>query len=209
MRNTFFRSQSGFSLVEIIVVLGLFSTISTLVLGSLFNAQAINARLQETQSILDNVNLSAQVVTRDIRFGSDFYCTNTVPVVIPSVRKNCHLGGVGGTLLIFQPSDAANSLDRVTYSIANGILYKNEYRTGFPVEILQMTAGDVVIESMTYYVDGANTSNGSNDEGGLSDYKQPLITILISGRSISLSSARKPVTFNIQTSVSARELDNQ
>ena len=116
---------------------------------------------------------------------------------------------MGGTLLIFQPSDAANSLDRVTYSIANGILYKNEYRTGFPVEILQMTAGDVVIESMTYYVDGANTSNGSNDEGGLSDYKQPLITILISGRSISLSSARKPVTFNIQTSVSARELDNQ
>ena len=112
-------------------------------------------------------------------------------------------------MLIFQPSDAADPLDRVAYSLANGILYKNEYRAGLPVEILQMTAGDVIIESMTYYVDGANTSNGTNDEGGLTDYKQPLITSLISGRSVSLSSARKPVTFNIQTSVSARELDNE
>ena len=209
MRNSFFRSQSGFSLVEIIVVLGLFSTISTIVLGSLFNAQAINARLQETQSILDNVNLSTQVVTRDIRFGSDFYCTDSIPGVIPSVRKSCPLGGTGGTVLIFPPSDATNPLDRIVYSLTNGILYKNEYRYGQPVEILQMTAGDVVIESMTYYVDGANTSNGTSDEGGLSDYKQPLITLLISGRSISASSARTPVMFNLQTSISARELDNQ
>ena len=208
MRKTFFTSQPGFSLVEIIVVLGLFSSISTLVLGSLFNAQAVNARLQETQSILDNVNLSTQIITRDIRFGSDFYCATTLPSVIPLVRKNCPLGGTGGTILIFKPSDAANVLDRVVYSISNGILYKNEYRAG-SLEVLQMTANDVVIESMTYYVDGANTSNGSNDEGGLSDYKQPLITLLISGRSISASSARTPVTFNIQTSVSARELDNQ
>ena len=212
MKHQLFKSSPGFSLVEILVVLGLFSSISTLVLGALFNAQAINGRLQETQSILDNVNLSMQVVTRDIRFGSEFYCATSLPnesTPAPSVRKSCALGGDRGTVIFFKPSDATNPLDRVAYSIAGGVLYKNEYRFGQARERLQMTASDVIIDSLTYYVDGANTSNGSNDEGGLSDFEQPLITILISGRSVSVSSARTPVTFSIQTSVSVRELDNQ
>lgn len=212
MKLKYFKSKRGFSLVEIIVVLGLFSSISTIVLGALFNAQAINGRLQETQSILDNVNLSTQVVTRDIRFGSDFYCTDALPEVgstTPTVRKNCPIGTLGGTVLIFKPADAGNPLDRVAYRVANGVLYKHDYPFGGAREQLQMTSSDIVIDSFKYFLDGANTSNGSNDEGGLSDYKQPLITILISGRSIPISSTRVPVTFSIQTSVSARELDNQ
>ena len=74
-------SFGGFSLVEILVVLGLFSSIATLALGSLFNAQSLNGRLQETQAILDNINLSMQTITRDIRFGSEFYATTSVPVL--------------------------------------------------------------------------------------------------------------------------------
>ena len=78
MKNFFKIPQSpqikAFSLVEILVVLGLFSSIATLSLGALFNAQAINAHLQATQAILDNINLSSQTITRDIRFGSLFHC---------------------------------------------------------------------------------------------------------------------------------------
>ena len=207
----FIKKIQGFSLVEILVVLGLFSGISTLALGSLFNAQAINARLQETQAILDNVNLSIQTVTREIRFGSDFYCTSSLPsgTTTPSVRKGCPLGGQGGSILIFQPADATNELDRVAYYIVNGVLYKNEYKYNQAIDITQMTTRDVYIEVLQFFVEGANTASGVSDEGNVTDFKQPLITFLVSGRSIPESSTRTPVPFRIQSHVSARELDNR
>lgn len=200
---------NAFSLVEILVVLGLFSAIATLALGSLFNVQAINGRLQETQAILDNVNMSLQTISRDIRFGSDYYCAQTVPAVIPTVRKNCTREDGGGTVLIFKPDDAAHALDRVVYYIQNGVLYREEHDNAAPVSISQMTARDVNIQALTFYVDGAQTSDGSNDEDDAFDYKQPFITLLISGKSVSMSSNRTPVTFNVETGISPRELDNQ
>lgn len=204
--------KKGFSLVEILVVLGLFSSIATLALGSLFNAQAINGRLQETQAILDNVNLSIQTVTRDIRFGSDFYCTNIIPTASTTVtvRKNCPNGSEGGSVLIFQPADAANELDRVAYYITStGVMFKKEFYYGEEPRMVQMTASDVIIDSMRFYVEGANTATGINDEGNLSDFKQPIITMHISGRSVSVSSTREPEIFKIQTHISSREIDNR
>ena len=73
MNSIFFKKTAkAFTLVEMLVVVGLFSSIATLSLGALFNAQTINGNLQKTQAILDNINLSIQTMTRDIRFGSDF-----------------------------------------------------------------------------------------------------------------------------------------
>lgn len=208
----FKKSIQAFSLVEILVVLGLFSSISTLVLGALFNAQAINGRLQQTQAILDNVNLSTQTVTRDIRFGTDFYCTTTVPAgvyAVPTVRKSCsYENGVAGKVLIFRPSNATANLDRVAYYVSSGVLYKNEYFSGV-ASTIQMTADDVVVEAVNFYVDGANTSDGTSDEGNVSDFRQPIITFIISGRAKSYNSTRAPISFSLQTHVSSRALDNR
>jgi len=212
MTISFFKKKiKAFSLVEILVVLGLFSSIATLALGSLFNVQAINGRLQETQAILDNVNLSLQTVTRDIRFGSDYYCTSTsTPLqAVPSVRRNCTKDDGGGTMLIFKPDDAVNALDRVAYFVQNGTLYREEYDYGAQPALSQMTAKDVVIQTLMFYVDGADTADGSNDENDAFDFKQPFVTLLISGKSVPANVERKPVVFNVETGISPREFDNQ
>jgi type II secretory pathway pseudopilin PulG len=211
--NPFFKKIKAYTLVEILVVLGLFSAISTLSLGALFNAQSINSRLQETQAILDNVNLSVQTITRDIRFGSDFYCATVLPAtpsVVPAVRKNC-VNGVssGGTILIFKPADANNDLDRVAYYVKNGILYQNLYPYNATSTVLQLTADDVYIRALTFYVDGAQTSDGSNDDAGAKDYKQPLISLFISGVTKPSGSVRSAAPFDIETAISVREIDNK
>ena len=202
----------GFTLVEILVVLGLFSSIATLSLGSLFNAQAINSRLQETQAIFDNVNLSIQTITRDIRFGSDFYCDVALPLspsVVPTVRRNCIHGVSAGSVLIFKPSGATNDLDRVAYYIKNGILYKDNYPYNATATVFQLTADDVLITSLLFYVDGAQTSDGSNDYLNQLDYKQPLVTVLFSGKTNPVSKNTKPSGFDIETAVSVHEIDNK
>lgn len=207
------KSIRGYSLVEMLVVLGLFSSIATLSLGALFNAQSVNSRLQETQAILDNVNLSSQTITREIRFGADFYCATTIPTglqqEVPTVRKNCAPGTALGTVLIFRPSDAVHELDRVAYYVSNGVLYKDVYPYQGTTTILQMTSDDVNITSLLFTVDGAHTSDGSSDDGNQSDYKQPLISIFLSGVTRPAKANTPPATFEIQTAVSAREIDNK
>lgn len=205
----------AFSLVEILVVLGLFSSIATLSLGALFNAQTINGHLQETQAILDNINLSTQTITRDIRFGSEFHCTTTVPLTlgaVPTTRRNCAYGVDGsasGSVLVFKSSDAVDDLDRTVIYVENGILYEKIYpRTGDPV-LLQMTANNVTITSLTFYVEGAQTSDGSNDFGGASDYKQPLVTFLLSGVTRPASTGVPSAPFTIQSNISSRVPDNK
>ena len=203
-------SREGFTLVELLVVLGLFTSIATLSLGALFNAHTINGRLQETQAILDNINLSTQTVIRDIRFGSDFYATSTLSTSVPIVRRNCIYGGPDVcSVLIFRPSDAVNSLDRTAYYVKSGVLYKDNYPKVGAAETLQMTSDEVTIKSLTFYVKGANTSDGSSDEFGLIDYEQPLIVMLLTGVTKPSTRSIAPVTFSIQTSMSARELDNK
>lgn len=203
-------SLQAFTLVELLVVLGLFTSIATLSLGALFNAQTINGRLQETQAILDNINLSTQTVIRDIRFGSDFYATSSLPIIVPTVRRNCIYGGPNVcSVLIFRPSDAVDDLDRVAYYINNGVLYKDSYPKTGATETLQMTSDEVTIKSITFYVKGANTSDGSSDDLGATDYEQPLIIMLITGITKPSTRSIAPVTFSMQSSMSARELDNK
>lgn len=198
----------GFSLVEILVVLGLFSSIATLSLGSLFNAQAINAHLQETQAVLDNVNLSVQTITRDIRFGSNFVCISSAAYLyqVQATPHNCTYSGAPGGVIGFEPGDAASSTDRNAYYVDNGVLYKKEFH-GNPINpasttIMQMTSNDVDVKSLTFYVEGAEPSTAG-------DYKQPLVMMLISGATKPSSITVAPVEFNLEIAMSGRQPDNK
>jgi prepilin-type N-terminal cleavage/methylation domain-containing protein len=203
------KSPRGFTLIELVVVIGLFSAIATLSLGSLFNAQTINSKLQDTQSILDNINLSTLTITRDIRFGTEFYCVAALPTPIYTTRKNCpEATTVGGIALIFKASGAASSTDRTMYYLSNGILYKDIY-SGGSTTTLQMTSSEVKINNLTFYVDGAQTSDGSNDDSGAKDYTQPIISLLISGTTQSVHKSVAPVSFSLQTAVSPVDIDNK
>ena len=206
------KHSRGFSLVEILVVLGLFSSIATLSLGSLFNAQAVNRRLQETQTILDNINLSTQSITRDIRFGTIFYATTSIPVgdERPTTkRRDCAIeGSVNCTVLIFRPADTEHDNDRVVYYLRDGTLYKTLYLEGQASSTEQMTSDDVIISQMFFYVEGAQSSTGTNDDNDALDFEQPIITFFLSGYTKSFSKVMASTTFNFETAISPRELDS-
>lgn len=205
------RSIKGLTLVEILVVLGLFSGISTLALGALFNTQTINNKLLQNQAILDNVNLSLQTVTRDIRYGMDFHCSDTLTPAT-TTRRSCLEGDGGGTVLIFKSQDGVEDEDRDTYFVHQGILYKRETRTvsSLPVDTTyQMTSSDIYITKFVLYVDGAYASNPTLSFDTVSiDYSQPKITLFISGRVGVIKPNETPSTFNIETTISPRVIDN-
>jgi prepilin-type N-terminal cleavage/methylation domain-containing protein len=216
------RSIRGFTLVELLVASSIFSSVLIIAVGALFSAQTINTRIQESQIILDGVNLATEVISRDIRYGSDFHCANATPTPITALRLGCAYP-TGGSAIVFKPptklaGSATPSLDRVSYSVGevafNGtttrVIFRTEYPSGNVVgsRTYQVTPTDVDINSLVFYVHGANSSSGAIDVGGVIDYDQPIITMSISGITIPSKINVDPVTFNLQVTSSSRSLDN-
>ncbi|MCF7843722.1 type II secretion system GspH family protein [Candidatus Gracilibacteria bacterium] len=207
----------GFTLVEMIVVLGVFSYLMTLAAGILYMTQDINVKLQGSQAVLDNVNLSMETISRDIRQGYSFHCAETLDEIDMNLRKSCSYenvgAGHGGKVLFFRPASAATSTDRVAYYASTtqygDVILKDEYISG-STTTYQMTANDVKIKSLIFYVVGANSGGEiGQDVDDVHDFAQPLITINLTGETILIgkNGTTTPVSFSIQSSVTARSFD--
>lgn len=216
MKKFPFISTQGFTLIELLVTMAIFINVITIATGALYSAQAVNSRLEQTQTVLDGVNLATEVIVRDIRYGANFYCDNvlSVPTPIPLLRKSCPYSSGGGNIIVFQPTTPLAGTtdptsDRVAYYLSNGILYKNEYPSGGTVKTYQITASNVSIGTLAFYATGLNSSLGSPtvDYASVSDDNQPLITLIISGVTIPQKKSVQPVTFSLETSASSRILD--
>lgn len=217
----------GFTLVEMLVVLGLFSFIMTLATGVLYTTQSINVKLQGVQVVLDNVNVSMDIMTRDIRYGTNFHCgggqtsSQIEQETEISLRKDCAYQTTGlehgGKFLFFKPIDAVNDADRVAYyastTASGSVILKDEYikneTTGLTsTTTYQITADDVKIKSLIFYVVGANTTGGANTVSGVGDLIQPIITVTLAGETIPIARNASSTKFTIQSSISSRVLDN-
>lgn len=201
-------STQGFTLIELLVSMAIFTVVITIATGALFSAQAINTRLEQTQTVLDGVNLATEVMVRDIRYGSNFYCTtgSSVPTPLPTTRQDCAYP-TGGSVLVFRPTSALlgttdQTQDRVAYYLSNGILYKDEFPYGATKSTYQITSNDVVINTLAFFAKGLQTSLDASP-----DYNQPIVTTVISGRTVPPKNNVQAVTFTIQTGASSRTLD--
>lgn len=211
------QSYKGFTLVELIVSLGLFITVMTIAIGALFSAQSINARLQATRNILDGLNLSFELLSREVRYGSLFFCGDDIVDARKILRKSCAFSAnnpnAGGSVLVFKPVAAASPLDRVGYYATNGKLY--EWKSEGGVETTrQISSNEVIIDTFHFFVLGANTTQEAIDAGnaenvgGVSDNVQPQITIILTGKTFPRNNPNdRVVDFQLQTTISPRGLD--
>lgn len=208
-----FPSTRGFTLIELLVSMAIFITLVTIATGALFSAQAVNVRLEQTQSILDEFNLSMEMMVRDIRYGTTFNCSDSIPELsAPTTRQSCAYPD-GGSVLVFRPatklSGSTNQFDdRVAYYVEDGAIYKREFPSGSDARTSLLTSSDVSVGKFTFFVKGAQSKAGDNDVSGLSDSDQPVVTIVVSGVTKPPKATTPPVPFNIETTASSREIDN-
>jgi prepilin-type N-terminal cleavage/methylation domain-containing protein len=67
-------STAGFTLIEMIVSLALFSVVITISVGALLILIASNRQLQDEQAVLTNLSFALDSMTREIRTGSAYVC---------------------------------------------------------------------------------------------------------------------------------------
>ena len=173
--------EKGFTLVEMLVAIGLFTVIVSFSLGAILSVFDANRRSQSASSVMTNLNFSLENMTRTVRFGDHYYCgiSNNI-----NATANCSNGG-NSLSVTFEGS-------RIIYKLENGAIKISDNGGSSYTNI---TAPEVVIQHLQFYVFNTN----------LSDNSQPYVVAVIKGYV-----GNKPTiqsSFSIQTVMSQRELD--
>lgn len=186
------NSSKGFTLIEIMVSVSVFAVVMLFVGSSIFTVFDSNRKSQSLRSVMDNLNLSLETMTRAIRFGNTYHCDISVGVY--TTPRDC---SGGANSITFYDSNGIPVIYLLCTSGANsGRIARSANCTNGPF----VTGSDVTITNLTFKVSGATTyTNG--------DLSQPQVIIVISGYSGPKLTSRS--TFNLQTTISQRIFDFQ
>ncbi len=180
--------EKGFTLVELLVAVGVFLVVMTISLGSVLSILDAGRKAKALKSVMTNLNFTLEVMAREIKFGTNYYCgeDTTNPHTLTS---NC----AGGNAITFTDSSGGDIIYRLNGTSieksANGGLY------------LGLTSPEVKITTFKLFVTGSLPYDGTT----YFDTNQPKVFILIRGYAGSKPTIQS--SFTLQTVVSQRVLD--
>ncbi len=175
---------NGFTLIEMLVAVALFSIISTMAFTALYYIMDASTKTKTIKLVVNNLNMTLESMSREIRVGYDYTCNRgTVPI---SGGSDC---GSGASILAFKTKEGNNAYFRYN-SISKTIERKV---SGKDTNAVSLIGDDVQIDKFKFYVTGTTTGNST----------QPKVLMVLEG-----STKRSDIdtVFNIQTTVSQRKL---
>ncbi len=184
MRNI--RTKKGFTLVEMIVSIGLFTIVLFIASSAFLSVLNADRKSRATRIATDNLNLALEDMSRRIKTGTAYRCDGGLGV------RNCSAPGEnsvafteqdGETRTIYRYNAAEKSIERDI----NGVF-------------IRVTAPEIEISNLRFVVGG--TAPGPSVPGG-TDVAQPYVVILIDGKTIGVINS----SFKIQTMVTQRAYD--
>jgi prepilin-type N-terminal cleavage/methylation domain-containing protein len=178
--------KRGFTLIEMMVSVSIFIVIMTVSMGALLGVYAANRKFEALKTVMDNLNLSVESMSREMRFGTAYHCDTAGGLTSVSTPQNCPSGN---TAMAFLDEDGTT---RIVYEINGTEIDKS---TDGGLTYVPVTAPEITITSLNFYVTGATPS----------DSFQPKVLIKISGHSG--TTADSQTSFTLQTLVSQRSLD--
>lgn len=199
--------QAGFSLIELLVSMTIFTVVMTMAAGTLLVLLDANSKAQNMQAIMNDLTIAIDSMTREIRTGYNYACfTGRGAVDAEDTTRSCASGG--DYLSVVEAGDSLTSglgSPRISYyydSVEQAIMRRvgdgdGDGNTNEDEDWIQLTARNVRITNAEFIVTGATT--------GLTDGDQPSVTINLTGEAGDL--AEVDADFVLQTSVSQRPLD--
>lgn len=207
MKKNIKTRNNGFTILEMIVALGVFATVAVLSISSLLSLTNAQKKARTLQSIQDNLRFSMEAIARDLRQGDFFYCGSNLedfptapsPGDLP-VTKDC----AGGQMVTFvdrnnkvstyRLGDPSFSYFTTTTSCAVGHLciekaVRDTYAQMPPI-FYPVTSRDIEITRFDLYVSGSNRT----------DQIEPRVTIVVDGVA---KVGKEESEFHLQTTVSS------
>ncbi len=202
--------ERGFTLIEVMISVGLFTVLMVIGIGAILAVSSTNRRTQAMRSIIDNLSFVMEDMARSMRLGDYFVCKDSLnPITFSDVWGLNSDGAIGQLTqdgedcksIAFEPYwnfSASNPENQIIYQIGNGAILKKNEQMSF-IDIMDpITPVEVNIDSAR----SGFTVTGSSKPAD--DFRQPKINIVLTG---TITVNGKTSEFNMQTSVSQRSLD--
>lgn len=173
------RSPTGFTLIELMVAVGLFAIVMLLASGAYLTMIALNQQAQNITGGIDNLSFAIETMTRSIRTGSGYSCG--------SLGGDCPSGASS-----FSFTDQKGNA--VTYSLSGTSLMQ----TSGGVQSL-LTDSSVTITSLTFYAFGTKKASQG-------DYEQARVSMTVSG-TVSAGAGKPAKSFTVETGATMRGTD--
>jgi prepilin-type N-terminal cleavage/methylation domain-containing protein len=197
------NTEYGFSLIELMVSLTIFSIVMTIAFGTLLVLIDANAKAQALSSSMTNLSFAIDSMTRNLRTGKEFHCASSYSSsVMPDADdvQDCP-SSLNASFIAFTPGFETNR--RIGYRLSNGRIEQIIDRTGSTDSWVPITSDQppaaVTVTTLKFIVDGSEGNITANDD------EQPNISILISG-TVS-NGLEEPTSFQIQSRVTQRVLN--
>lgn len=171
-------THGGYTLIELIVAVGLFALVMMLASGAYLMMIDINRRTQGIASGIDNLSFALETMTRTIRTSTNYGC--------PAAGQDCSDGTT------FSVKDPAGQT--VSYTESGGAI--TQTTNGVTVSL---TDPSTQVTSLKFYAIG--TKSYSSD----GDTEQARVTIIVSGTVSSGPGQTTP--FTIETGATMRGTD--
>lgn len=190
------KNKNGYTIIETMIAIALFSIIVVMGMSALLNANVLYNKSKNMRSIMDSLSFTMDDISRNLRTGSNYYCIpNGGNPVIPDTPSpntaNCAgiefiPSGGGGNPWAYEviTQNGQNVIEKFTY---NGSSWTS----------VQMTPVEISMSSSLYpfSVYGASLPP---------DTQQPLVNIRLVGQ---ITYNKVVSSFSLQTSISQRALD--
>ena len=222
MNQAVVRQSAGFSLIEMIVSLGLFSVVVTIALGAMLMLVAVNENIQGEQSVMTNLAFALDSMTREIRLGTEYYCDQANNYAAGGPNNIFEAGNDIEAILTADDTwdceDGKNpdshalqgvafneGGDSITTAANNRILYFFDSnvgqlfrKVGAEAPVALVSTSSIAIQRAEFFVTGSEPW-----DSGAGDAIQPAVTIVL--EATERSDPGK--VYRIQTTVTQRALD--
>jgi len=162
----------GFTLVEIIVSVGIFMMVMLVAIGALTGMAGANRKAQSIQTVVDNINFALDDVSRNIRTGTTYHCVESGST--PSGEAPASLAATGdcatygSAYVAFESNhgDPLNVNDQIVYWFAPAESCGSGYSAGCieksvnsGATFLPLTSPGVQINSLRFYITGSTAGD--------------------------------------------------
>ena len=186
---TFAKKVRGFTLIEMIVSMGVFTVVLSASIGALLVIVDSSRKAQTLQVASNTLSLVIEDMSRNLSQGRNYHCDkgDTVAGTVPFAEPLSCVNGTGGEdsedSIIFKSEKESGVL--VEYWLESGVIKKRIGGAGLGETL---TNSDIVtINDLQFYVEAGETGDD-----------QPRVNIVVRGE---VGKDDWKTTFNVQTSV--------
>jgi len=187
------KQKRGFTLIEMLVSVAIFTLVMLITTSSIFVIVASNKKAESLKSVMDNLSFALESMTRNIRTGSTYTCLAVNGGSVSTVSgSNCPGGDPGFQFVSNQQAYNGNSIV-IQYYLWNNRIWENQTNSNwtFPVAI---TAPEISVSSLQFYLVGAGK-----------DGFQPRVLMSVIGTA---GTSTTQTNFDVQTTLSQRQIDS-